>query len=275
MLDDRKTAILRAVVQEYIATAQPVGSSHIAKSTDINVSSATVRNDMAALEQEGYLIQPHTSAGRVPTDLGYRFSNDRTVASIALWWTDYNNRIVSSRDNDPLSPFFGEFIDRNLGAVEQSGIDAQVGYEVSDQLTVYASASYNTSEVQDDLETSPGVFAPTGGKKLVETLMWTYSGRIDWQPTQDLSIGFQGKFVDDRFTNDINSESFDSYTVFDIDARYDLTDVFGIRDAYVQLNVTNIFEEEYLGNISTSLQGNRTGSLGSPRTAVISLGTSF
>ena len=79
MLDDRKTAILRAVVQEYIATAQPVGSSHIASSADINVSSATVRNDMAALEQEGYLVQPHTSAGRVPTDLGYRFFVGRST----------------------------------------------------------------------------------------------------------------------------------------------------------------------------------------------------
>ncbi len=80
MLDDRKTAILRAVVQEYIATAQPVGSSHIASSPDINVSSATVRNEMAALEQEGYLVQPHTSAGRVPTDHGYRFFVDHLAA---------------------------------------------------------------------------------------------------------------------------------------------------------------------------------------------------
>lgn len=80
MLDDRKTAILRAVVQEYIATAQPVGSSHIASSTDINVSSATIRNEMAALEQEGYLVQPHTSAGRVPTDRGYRFFVDHLAA---------------------------------------------------------------------------------------------------------------------------------------------------------------------------------------------------
>lgn len=228
--------------------------------------------DTATGELDFSTVQPETTKS---TDLGYRFRNDRTVASIALWWTDYDNRIVSSRDNDPLSPFFGEFIDRNLGAVEQSGVDAQIGYEVSEQLTVYASASYNTSEVQDDLETAPGVFLPTAGKKLVETPMWTYSGRIDWQPTEDLSIGFQGKFVDDRFTNDVNSESFDSYTVFDIDARYDLTRTFGIRDAYVQLNVTNIFEEEYLGNISTSTTGNRTGSLGAPRTAVISLGTSF
>lgn len=76
MLDDRKTAILRAVVQEYIGTGQPVGSTHIATAPDINVSSATVRNEMAVLEQEGFLAQPHTSAGRVPTDKGYRFFVD-------------------------------------------------------------------------------------------------------------------------------------------------------------------------------------------------------
>jgi heat-inducible transcriptional repressor len=76
MLDDRKTAILSAVVQEYITTAQPVGSSHIAGASGVNVSSATVRNEMAVLEQEGFLIQPHTSAGRIPTDKGYRFFVD-------------------------------------------------------------------------------------------------------------------------------------------------------------------------------------------------------
>ncbi len=76
MLDDRKTAILSAVVQEYIATAQPVGSSHIAEAPTIKVSSATVRNEMSYLEHEGYLIQPHTSAGRIPTDKGYRYFVD-------------------------------------------------------------------------------------------------------------------------------------------------------------------------------------------------------
>jgi heat-inducible transcriptional repressor len=77
MLDERKATILRAVVTEYIETAQPVGSGHVAKSTDVNVSSATVRNDMAALEAEGYLAQPHTSAGRIPTEKGYRFFVDQ------------------------------------------------------------------------------------------------------------------------------------------------------------------------------------------------------
>jgi heat-inducible transcriptional repressor len=74
--DERKATILRAVVEEYIETAQPVGSSHVARAPGVAVSSATVRNDMATLEHEGYLVQPHTSAGRVPTEKGYRFFVD-------------------------------------------------------------------------------------------------------------------------------------------------------------------------------------------------------
>jgi heat-inducible transcriptional repressor len=84
MLDERKAAILRAVVQEYIETAQPVGSGHVARSSGINVSPATIRNDMAALEQEGFLHQPHTSAGRVPTDKGYRHFVDHLTSPSSL-----------------------------------------------------------------------------------------------------------------------------------------------------------------------------------------------
>jgi heat-inducible transcriptional repressor len=80
MLDDRKAAILRAVVAEYIETAQPVGSQHVARQPGLAVSPATVRNEMAVLEREGYLAQPHTSAGRVPTDKGYRFFVDHLAA---------------------------------------------------------------------------------------------------------------------------------------------------------------------------------------------------
>ncbi|KAA0235969.1 MAG: Heat-inducible transcription repressor HrcA [Acidimicrobiales bacterium] len=76
MLDDRKSSILRAVVQRYIETAQPVGSGAVVATSDVRVSSATVRNEMAVLEADGYLIQPHTSAGRVPTEKGYRFFVD-------------------------------------------------------------------------------------------------------------------------------------------------------------------------------------------------------
>jgi len=75
-LDARKAAILNAVVSEYIGSAQPVGSQHVVDAPGVSVSSATVRSDMAALERDGFLTQPHTSAGRIPTDKGYRFFVD-------------------------------------------------------------------------------------------------------------------------------------------------------------------------------------------------------
>lgn len=83
-LDARKAAILNAVVTEYIGSAQPVGSQHVADAAGVHVSSATVRSDMAALEREGYLAQPHTSAGRIPTDKGYRFFVDHLAGPTAL-----------------------------------------------------------------------------------------------------------------------------------------------------------------------------------------------
>jgi heat-inducible transcriptional repressor len=84
MLDERKANILRAVVEEYIETAQPVGSGHVASARGVGVSSATVRNDMAALENEGYLVQPHTSAGRIPTEKGYRYFVDHVASPARL-----------------------------------------------------------------------------------------------------------------------------------------------------------------------------------------------
>ena len=105
MLDERKTAILRAVVQEYIATAQPVGSGHVSSAPGVNVSSATVRNEMAVLEQEGYLTQPHTSAGRVPTDKGYRFFVDHLA---------HPGRLDAVRAQEVRS-----FFDTAYGAIEQ------------------------------------------------------------------------------------------------------------------------------------------------------------
>jgi len=72
-LNDRKSKILQAVIDEYINTAEPVGSRVISKKNELGLSSATIRNEMADLEEMGYLIQPHTSAGRIPSDSGYRF----------------------------------------------------------------------------------------------------------------------------------------------------------------------------------------------------------
>jgi heat-inducible transcriptional repressor len=105
MLDDRKAEILRAVVEEYIDTAQPVGSSRIVATGAIHVSPATVRNELTVLEREGYLTQPHTSAGRIPTDKGYRFFVDQLTPKGTL----------QPAQRHEISKFF----DHTHGALEQ------------------------------------------------------------------------------------------------------------------------------------------------------------
>lgn len=78
-LDDRKLKILNAIIQNYQETGEPVGSRTISKYTDLNLSSATIRNEMADLEEMGLIVQPHTSAGRIPTDQGYRLYVDQLM----------------------------------------------------------------------------------------------------------------------------------------------------------------------------------------------------
>lgn len=83
-LSERKEAILQAVIEEYMATARPVGSSLVAGQTELSVSSATIRKELGALEDEGFLHQPHTSAGRVPTNKGYRYYIDTLMKPTPL-----------------------------------------------------------------------------------------------------------------------------------------------------------------------------------------------
>ena len=81
-LDKRKSAILKALIEDYIETAEPVGSRTIAKKCDIGLSSATIRNEMSDLEEMGYLAQPHASAGRIPSNMGYRLYVDNLIKKI-------------------------------------------------------------------------------------------------------------------------------------------------------------------------------------------------
>jgi heat-inducible transcriptional repressor len=77
VLDERKLAVLRAIVEDYVSTTEPVGSKSLVDRHGLDVSPATIRNDMAVLEEQGFIAQPHTSAGRIPTDKGYRLFVDR------------------------------------------------------------------------------------------------------------------------------------------------------------------------------------------------------
>ncbi|MBO5247663.1 MAG: heat-inducible transcription repressor HrcA [Eubacterium sp.] len=93
-LDERKTKILKAIIRTYLETGEPVGSRTISKYTDLNLSSATIRNEMSDLEELGYIIQPHTSAGRIPSDQGYRFYVDNLMEEKEREVTEMKNFVI-------------------------------------------------------------------------------------------------------------------------------------------------------------------------------------
>ncbi|MBR0085870.1 MAG: HTH domain-containing protein, partial [Lachnospiraceae bacterium] len=97
-LDERKVKILTAIIQTYLKTGEPVGSRTISKYTDLNLSSATIRNEMADLEEHGYIIQPHTSAGRIPSDKGYRFYVDNLMKDKLAEVEDMKNLILDKAE---------------------------------------------------------------------------------------------------------------------------------------------------------------------------------
>ncbi len=221
-------------------------------------------------------------------DLGYRYEGGSAIASIALWRTDYHNRIVSSFDQD-----LGFFVDRNIGDVRLDGVDAQLGFSPTHGLTLYGSASYLHSELQDNIQRTATSFYPTRGKELVESPDWTYAARAQWDPTHWLSVGVEGRHIARRFSTDVNDEVAPEYNVVNLDARLNF-DFIGMHNTFLQLNVTNLFDETYLGSISstnaahpydddgnaaTPLQTSGvsapTYSVGSPRTILATIRTQF
>ena len=105
-LDERKVKILNAIIKNYLETGEPVGSRTISKYTDLNLSSATIRNEMSDLEDLGYIVQPHTSAGRIPSDKGYRFyvnnliaEKDKEVADMQEWMIEKTEKMENLLKN--------------------------------------------------------------------------------------------------------------------------------------------------------------------------------
>ncbi len=97
-LDDRKWTILKAIIKTYLETGEPVGSRTISKFADLNLSSATIRNEMSDLEEMGYILQPHTSAGRIPSDAGYRLYVDRMMEEKDREVTEMKEMMIQRQD---------------------------------------------------------------------------------------------------------------------------------------------------------------------------------
>jgi iron complex outermembrane receptor protein len=206
-------------------------------------------------------------------DLGWRYNSPTILASAALYWIDYDNRIVSAYDPDVQIN-----TDRNLGKVKVKGLDLQGGYRPIEMLTLSGSASYNDSEVLENIPQANGTFLPTKGKKLVETPDWTYALRADLKLGTHFTAGLQGKYVGRRYSTDLNDEYANAYQVFDLDASYSF-DVAALEALQLQLNVQNLFDKDYYGSISsgTGVAVNSLGffNIGAPRTISASVKVSF
>lgn len=203
--------------------------------------SAPITDDLYATPR--IVLQPERATAY---DVGYRYTGENGfIASIDAWHSVFENHIVSS-----YSEADNYTIDRNVGPVLLSGADVSLGYSPIDQLSLYGTISYETSKLKDNLETGAGVFIATAGKQLVETPNWTFASRAQYT-FEGLTFGLQGKFTGRRYSTDLNDEKTPSYVVVDSDITYDLGQI-GWANALVKFNVTNLFDNKYLGSISST-----------------------
>jgi len=219
-------------------------------------------------------------------DLGARYIAGRFQAQGTFWKINYQNRIVTSFD-----PQTNTSIDRNVGKVSSWGFDGGVGVKPIKAINLIGLLSYTSAHLKDDViiggirynSASPppastlspfeyycspipttgtatvNVCGRTSGKFVVETPKWQYGGRVELH-IKPVTLGLQAKHVGRRFATDVNDVVVKNYTTFDADARMELPWVPGNK-TYLQLNVINLFNEHYFGNLSTSINaygfGNR------------------
>ncbi|MCA0910558.1 TonB-dependent receptor [Qipengyuania gaetbuli] len=201
-------------------------------------------------------------------DLGMRYQNGDIEAQLGAYYTKYNNRLAVAFD-PTANNGEGEFVFRNLGKVDKWGIDGSIAYRPSRNSLLYVFGSYNDSEIQDDVLDENGVI-PTAGKQESGTPTYSFGGRGQIA-FGDFELGAQVKHTGPRWINDTNQDKAPSYTVVDLDARITLGEFATGGDAAIQLNLTNLFDEYYIGFFGGSLDDFGFAQIGAPRAGSISL----
>ena len=202
-------------------------------------------------------------------DLGVRYQSPRIILSAAAFHISFKNRIERQFD-EAANLFFSV----NVGDVTVKGFDGQAGFKPAENLSIIGSLSYVDSEIKEDFPNGAGVVLSTKGRSLYETPKWQGGARVDWDPIEQLSLGVQGKFVGDRWTNLVNTEKAPSYTLWDLYARYRF-DAFDLKNTYLQVNVKNLFDENYLGDMTPNVSGTASFQPGYGRTAMATLHVEF
>ena len=214
-------------------------------------------------------------------DVGVRYTTGQIQAQLAGWLTKYKNRLARSYD-----PILDESIYRNLGEVDKWGFDASVAYRPTRNTLIYVFGSLNESEIQDDIQTGTGVLQ-TGGKRESGSPTHTLGarGQIAFGSVE---LGAQVKHTGKRYVNDENLPLFSggvqvhdatapSYTLVDLDARWNVMPLPTGGDLAIQVNVTNLFDEVYVGGFGGSLDAGSIPfvQIGAPRAASVSIIAGF
>ncbi|HEX8471465.1 MAG TPA: TonB-dependent receptor [Brevundimonas sp.] len=236
----------------------------------------TVRRNPTTNVIDNPTVQPETSKNY---DLGYRFTTSTVVLQASVFANEFDNRIVSTYD-----PELDTFVDRNVGSVKSTGAELSAGWEPIENLSLYGTASFLDSELQDNyVLNAAGAVAATKGKKQVETPEEMYSARISYKFNEVFAAGIQAKYTGERWVTDVNDQKVDAYTVVDLDARFDFA-TLGLDGTYLQFNVTNLLDEQYYSTIGTRTTGTpgqpgysspAFAGVGAPRTVMATLRYSF
>lgn len=264
-----------------------------------NMSSPRTDNYYAVVMRNGQLDVANPDPEKTKNyEVGYRYNSSKLTASGSVWKKSYKNRIVSSYDSDT-----DTFFDRNVGEVEMKGAEASLAFRPMDNLAVITGATYTDTEVQNDIpngevtvvkgtdQIGDILYIPTKGKKLVEVPDVMFNLGFIYDVNDDTQLSLIGKHVGKRFVTDVNDIEAPAYTTWNFTARRDLN-IFK-SGAYLQLNVINLFDEYYYGNLSTSTAGttintpsgtrivggslpnNPQYNVGAPRTVSVTLNIAF
>jgi len=199
-------------------------------------------------------------------DIGWRYQTRTFMATLTGFYNKFENRIERQFDENAQI-----FFSVNVGEVQLKGFNGDIAWQPTEALNLYGSLSYVDSEIKNDFPNGAGgAILATKGKELYETPKWQAAGRLTYDLTDNLSIGVQGKYVGERWTNLTNTEKTPSYTLWDLDARY-MVGAFGLKNTYLQLNIKNLFDERYLGDITTNTNGNGQFQPGYRRTFIVTL----
>ncbi|MBS7670691.1 TonB-dependent receptor [Croceicoccus gelatinilyticus] len=201
-------------------------------------------------------------------DLGFRFQQGKITAQVAGWYTRYNNRLATAFDPNANNGE-GAYVYRNLGRVDKYGVDASIAFRPTSNTLLYVFGSLNESEIKDDIVTDDGVLA-TGGNTESGAPNYSFGarGQIAFG---DFELGAQAKRTGKRWVNDLNEARTPAYTLVDLDARYTIAEFPTGGDVAVQLNITNLFDEYYIGYFGGSLDDFGFAQIGAPRAGSISL----